>query len=91
MICRVNTNTSLRKHEIYRKFNRQKLKIFRWKTDIFFLISAQNIDFVYSLEPPQQAILTSTYNLRFLSRDKKNNVYLCTSQFYYIKVCWKGV
>ena len=44
-------------------------------------ISAQNIDCGYSLE----AILTSTHNL-CLSRNKKNNVYPCKPQFYYIKV-----
>ena len=27
----------------------------------------------------------------FLSRNKKNNVYLCKTQFYYIKVGFKGV
>ena len=27
----------------------------------------------------------------FLSRNKKNNVYPCKSQFYYIKVGFKGV
>ena len=27
----------------------------------------------------------------FLSRNKKNNVYPCTPQFYYIKVGFKGV
>ena len=27
----------------------------------------------------------------FLSRNKKNNVYLCKPQFYYIKVGFKGV
>ena len=29
---------------------------------IIFLISAQNIDCGYSLEPPRRAVLTSTYN-----------------------------
>ena len=49
--------------------------------DIFH-ISAQNIDCEYSLEPPQSM---------FLSRNKKNNVYPCKPQFYYIKVGFKGV
>ena len=40
--------------QIYRKFHFQKLKIFRWKTPIFFYISAQNIDYRYSLEPPRR-------------------------------------
>ena len=40
-----------------------------------FQISAQNIDCGYS----------------FLNRNKKNNVYPCKPQFYYIKVGFKGV
>ena len=46
-------------------------------SDIFH-ISAQNIDCGY----PQSM---------FLSRNKKNNVYPCKPQFYYIKVGFKGV
>ena len=33
----------------------------------------------------------STHNLCLLSRNKKNNVYPCKPQFYYIKVGFKGV
>ena len=47
----------------------------------FFHISAQNIDCGYSLEP----------TIYVLSRNKKNNVYPCKPQFYYIKVGFKGV
>ena len=36
-----------------------------------------------------EVVLTSTHNL-FLSRNKKNNVYPCKPQFYYIKVGFKG-
>ena len=32
-----------------------------------------------------------THNPCFLSRNKKNNVYPCKPQFYYIKVGFKGV
>ena len=39
--------------QIYRKFHRQKLKIFRKNSDIFH-ISAQNIDCGFSLEPPRR-------------------------------------
>ena len=59
------------------------------KSDIFH-ISAQNIDCGYSLEPPWEAVLTSTHNLCFLSRNKKNNVYPCKPQLYYIKVGFRG-
>ena len=39
-----------------------------------------------------EAVLTSTHNLCFFfSRNKKNNVYPCKPQFYYIKVGFKGV
>ena len=37
-----------------------------------------------------EAVLTSTHNL-CLSRNKKNNVYPCKPQFYYIKVGFKRV
>ena len=40
------------------------------------------LDCGYSLEYPQSM---------FLSRNKKNNVYPCKPQFYYIKVGFKGV
>ena len=49
---------------------------FQIKIQIIFLISSQNIDCGYSLEPP---------------RHKKNNVYPCKPQFYCIKVGFKGV
>ena len=43
--------------QIYRKFHLQKLKIVRLKnSDIFFHISAKNIDCGYSLEPPRQSM-----------------------------------
>ena len=61
------------------------------------MMSAQNIDCGYSLEPPR----TLWYSLEppririptiyVLSRNKKNNVYSCKLQFYYIKVGFKGV
>ena len=38
-----------------------------------------------------EAVLTSTHNLCFLSRNKKNNVFPCKPQFYYMKVGFKGV
>ena len=68
-----------------RKFSDKKL--------LYFHISAQNIDCGYSLEPPRpaEAVLTSTHNLCFLSRNRKNDVYPCKPQFYYIKVGFKGV
>ena len=79
--------------QVYRKFHVQKLKIFRQKTLDNFLISAQNIDCGYSLEPPRQGGSNEYPQSMFLSRNKKNNVYPCKPQFYYtcIKVGFKGV
>ena len=68
------------------------MKIFRKKktSDILY-ISAQNIDCGYLLEPPQQGCSNAYPQSMFLSRNKKNNVYPCKLQFYYIKVGFKGV
>ena len=59
--------------------------------DIIFLISAQNIDCEYSLELPRRGGSNEYPQSMFLSRNKKNNVYPCKPQFYYIKVGFKGV
>ena len=71
------------------------------KNSEIYHISAQNIDCGYSLEPPcrggsneyPQSIGGSNEypQSMFLSRNKKNNVYPCKPQFYYIKVGFKGV
>ena len=67
----------------------------KWKftdknSDIFH-ISAQNLDCGYSLEPPRRGGSNKYPQSMFLSRNKKNNVYPCKPQFYYIKVGFKGV
>ena len=62
----------------------------RGVSDIFH-ISAQRIDCGYSLEPPQRGGSNEYPQSMFLSRNKKNNVYPCKPQFYYIKVGIKGV
>ena len=64
---------------------------FQIKTSDMFHISAQNIDCGYSLEPPQRGGSNEYPQSMFLSRNKKNNVYPCKPQFYYIKVGFKGV
>ena len=64
--------------QIYWKFYHQKNENFQIKHFDIFLISAQNIDCGYSLEPPRrggsneytiyvlgEAVLTSTHNLCF--------------------------
>ena len=60
------------------------------KTDIFH-ISAQNIDFGYSLEPSRRGGSNEYPQSMFLNRNNKNNVYPYKPQFYYIKVGFKGV
>ena len=54
-------------------------------------ISAQNIDCGYLLEPPWCGVSNKYQQSMFLNRNKKNNVYPCKPQFYYIKVGLKGV
>ena len=65
-----------------------------WKfsdnSDIFH-ISAQHIDCGYSLEPPQRGGSNEYPQSMFLSKNKKNNVYPCKPQFYYVKLGFKGV
>ena len=58
---------------------------------ISFLISVQNIDCRYSLEPPRRGGSNEYPQSMFLCRNKKNNVHPCKPQFYYIKVGFKGV
>ena len=77
--------------QICRKFDLQNLKIFRLKPLIFFHISAQIIDCRCSLEPPRRGDSNVYPQSMFLSRNKKNNVYPCKPQFYYIKVGFNGV
>ena len=84
--------------QIYLKFYHQKKKEKKMKIsnknirymDIFH-ISVQNIDCGYSLEPPPRDGSNEYPQSMFLSRNKKNNVYPCKPQFYYIKVGFKEV
>ena len=76
--------------QIYRKFHLQKPEIFQVKNSYIFHISAQNIDCGYSLEPPRRGGSNEYPQPMFLSRNKKNNVYPCKPQFYYIKVGLRG-
>ena len=69
------------------------MKIFRLKKSHIFHISAQIIDseYSYSVEPHRRGGSNEYPQSMFLSRNKKNNVYPCKPQFYYIKVGFKGV
>ena len=86
--------TTLRKHAYSNilKISPQKTENFLIKKypDIFN-ISAQNIDCWYPLEPPRRGDSNEYPQSMFLSRNKKNDVYPCKPQFYYIKVVFKGV
>ena len=64
---------------------------FQIKKSNIFHISAQNIDCGYSLEPPRGCGSNEYPQSMFLSKNKKNQVYPCKPQFYYIKVGFKGV
>ena len=59
---------------------------FQIKILIFFIFLLKNIDCGYSLEGGSNEYPQSM----FLSRNKNNNLYPCKSQFYYIKVEFKG-
>ena len=64
---------------------------FQTKNSDIFHISNQNTDCEYSLEPPLRGSSNEYPQSMFLSRNRKNNVYPCKPQFYYIKVEFKGV
>ena len=76
--------------QIYSKLSPPKSESFQLKTDIFHIF-AQNIDCGYSLEPPRRGGSNEYPQSMFLSRNKKNNVYPCKPQFYYVNVGFKGV
>ena len=84
---------TLRKHAYSNilKISSPKTENFPIKTSDIFHISAQNIDCRYSLEPPRRGGSNEYPQSMFLSRNKKNNVYPCKPQFYYIKRGFKGV
>ena len=77
--------------QICRKFHLLKNWKFLDKNSDNFHISAQNIDYGYSLELPQRGSSNEYSQSMFLSRNKKNNIYPYKPQFYYIKVGFKGV
>ena len=87
--CEIHiTKTRLYK---YIEISTPKTENFQIKISDIFHISAQNIDCGYSLEPPRRGGSNEYPQSMFLCRNKKNNVYHCKPQFYYIKVGFKGV
>ena len=84
---------TLRKHSYSNILNilLQRKENFQIKHSDIFHISAQKIDCMYSLELPRRGGYNENPQFMILSRNKKNNVYPCKPQFYYIKVGFKGV
>ena len=84
---------SLRKHAYSNilKILPPKNENFQIKNSYILQISDQSIDCGYSLEPPRRGGSNEYPQSMFLSRNKKNNVYPCKPQFYYIKVGFQGV
>ena len=72
--------------QIYWKFHHPKRKFSDKKILILFHISSQNIDC-----PPHRGGSNEYPQFMFLNWNKKNNVYPCKPQFYYIKVEFMGV
>ena len=84
---------ALRKHAYSNilKILQTKKKNFQIKNSDIFHISVQNIDCGYSLEPPRRGGSNEYPQSMFRAEIKKNNVYPCKPQFYYIKVGFMGV
>ena len=86
----LQTVRALRKHAYSNTLKISPPKTLRifW---VFYIISAQNIDSGYSLEPPRGGGSNEYPQSMFLSSNKKNNIYPCKPQFYYMKVGFKWV
>ena len=82
--------TKTRLFKYIENFTSKNCKFSDKKLWFFFYISAQNIDCRHSLEPPRRGGSNEYPQSMFLSRNKKNNVYPCKPQFYYIKLGIKG-
>ena len=86
------SNQIITKKRIFKYIENSTTKNWKFsdKNSDIFHISAQNIDCGYSLEPPHWGGSNEYPLSMVLSRNKKNNVYPCKSQFYYIKVGFRG-
>ena len=83
--------TKTRLFKYIENFTTKKNEIFQIKNSNIFHISAPNIDCGYSLEPPRRGGSNEYPQSMLFEQNKKNNVYPCKAQFYYIKVGFKGV
>ena len=86
----MNSITKTRLYQYIENFISKNWK-FKMKNSDIFPISAQNIDCGYSLEPPRRGGSNEYPQSMFMSRQKKNNIYPCKPQFYFIKVGFEGV
>ena len=77
--------------QIYRNFHLQTIENFHIKNSDIFHTFAQNLECGYSLEPPRRGGSNEYPQSMFWANIRKNNVYPCKPQFYYIKVGFKGV
>ena len=77
---------TLRKHAYSNilKILQSKTENFQMKNSEIFHISAENIDCGYSLEPPRRGGSNEYPQSMFLAEIRKNNIYPCKPQFYYI-------
>ena len=84
---------SLRKHAYLNmlKISAPKTENFQMKNPDIFHFPTENIDCGYSLILPRRGGSNEYPQSMFSSKNKKNNVYPCIPQFYYIKVGFKGV
>ena len=82
--------TKTRLYKYIENFTTKKGKFSDKNSDILH-ISAQNIDCEYSIEPPRRGGPNEYPQSMFFNRNKKNNLYPCKPQFYYIKVGYKGI
>ena len=74
----------------YIDFHSRKIKKQSDKNPDIFDISAPNIDCGYSLEPLRRGGSNEYPQSLYSSKNKKNNVYPCKPQIYYIKLGFKG-
>ena len=68
-----------------------KIENFQIKKIWYFSYFCSKYRLWYSLEPPRRGGSNEYTQSMFMSRNKKNNVYPCKPQFYYIKEEFKGV
>ena len=77
-------------HSNMLKISPPKTESFQIKILIFFIFLLKTWIACTRWNCLREMVVMSTHNL-FLNINKKNNVYPCKPQFYYIKVGFKGV